>query len=296
MAVYGTNCLKFAGQDEEQARAMARARAAHRAAEARRRDGRRTRCASSTSSTFPLSRPVEGRLGELQRFTPTIDALFVPDIDASLDEQAAEDRVLERVQGARPLVGGAAAILTRPRIARSSRVVAALAVYFALHTRLPDVSLWWDVAIVAVLVIPGVFATVGLLLPLRREPWRWIAALVCIALAVGFEFLEWQGPASFAKLAAATFVGWLFLDFFEEVSWVVIVALIIPWVDAYSVWRGPTNTIVEHHKGVFERLSFAFPVPGETNTANLGIPDLLFFALFLAAPRSTACGRGSRGC
>jgi hypothetical protein len=63
----------------------------------------------------------------------------------------------------------------------------------------------------------------------------------------------------------------------------VIVALIIPWVDAYSVWRGPTNTIVHHHEGVFERLSFAFPVPGENQTANLGIPDLLFFALFLAA-------------
>ena len=36
---------------------------------------------------FPLSDQVEARLGELQRFTPTIDALFVPDIDASLDEQ-----------------------------------------------------------------------------------------------------------------------------------------------------------------------------------------------------------------
>ena len=137
--------------------------------------------------------------------------------------------------------------------------------------------------IVAVLVIPAVFATVGLLLPLRKMPWRWIAALVSIALAVGFSIPQWQAPASFAKLAAATFVGWLFLDFFEDVSWVVIVALIIPWVDAYSVWRGPTNTIVEHHAGVFDYLSFAFPVPGENNTANLGIPDLLFFALFLAA-------------
>ena len=37
---------------------------------------------------FPLSDPVQSRLGELQRFTPTIDALVVPDIDASLDEQA----------------------------------------------------------------------------------------------------------------------------------------------------------------------------------------------------------------
>jgi hypothetical protein len=180
-------------------------------------------------------------------------------------------------------VGGAAAILTRPRIAAFVADAAALAAYFALHERLPELSLWWDVAVVATLVIPAVFATVGLLLPLREMSWRWAATLGFAALAVAFSFLDWEEPASFAKLAAATFLGWLFLDFFEEASWVVIVALIIPWVDAYSVWRGPTNTIVEHHKGVFERLSFAFPVPGEDNTANLGIPDLLFFALFLSA-------------
>ena len=29
--------------------------------------------------------------------------------------------------------------------------------------------------------------------------------------------------------------------------------------------------------------SFAFPIPGENGGANLGLPDLLFFALFLAA-------------
>jgi len=180
-------------------------------------------------------------------------------------------------------VGGAAAILSKWRTAAFIVDAAALAVYFAVHKSLPQLSLWWDVAVIAALVIPAVFATVGLLLPLRRMPWRWVAALVCVGLAVAFSFLKWEGPASFAKLGAATLIGWLFLDFFEDASWVVIVALIIPWVDAYSVWRGPTNTIVHHHRGVFERLSFAFPVPGENNTANLGIPDLLFFALFLAA-------------
>jgi hypothetical protein len=34
---------------------------------------------------------------------------------------------------------------------------------------------------------------------------------------------------------------------------------------------------------VFSVLSFAFPVPGEHAAAQLGVPDLLFFALFLAA-------------
>ena len=41
---------------------------------------------------FPLARPLEATLGELQRFTPTIEALYVPDIDSSLDEQAAKTR------------------------------------------------------------------------------------------------------------------------------------------------------------------------------------------------------------
>jgi hypothetical protein len=173
--------------------------------------------------------------------------------------------------------------LTLWRVAAFVALVATLAVYFAVHKQLPEVSLWWDVAVIAGLVIPAVFAPVGILLPLRRMRGRWIAALIFVALAIAFSILDWEAPASFAKLGAATFVGWLFLDFFEEASWVVIVALIIPWVDAYSVWRGPTNTIVHHHEGVFERLSFAFPVPGETQTANLGVPDLLFFALFLAA-------------
>ena len=39
---------------------------------------------------FPLSRPLEAKVGELQHFTPTIEALVCPDIDASLDEQPAK--------------------------------------------------------------------------------------------------------------------------------------------------------------------------------------------------------------
>ena len=35
----------------------------------------------------PLARPLESKLGEIQSFTPTIDALFTPDIDQSLDSE-----------------------------------------------------------------------------------------------------------------------------------------------------------------------------------------------------------------
>ena len=39
---------------------------------------------------FPLADTLAQKVGELQRFTPTIEALVVPDIDASLDEQPAK--------------------------------------------------------------------------------------------------------------------------------------------------------------------------------------------------------------
>jgi uracil-DNA glycosylase family 4 len=41
---------------------------------------------------IPLSRPIEAREGEVQAFSPTIDALYVPDIDASLDQEGAKQR------------------------------------------------------------------------------------------------------------------------------------------------------------------------------------------------------------
>jgi uracil-DNA glycosylase family 4 len=41
---------------------------------------------------LPLADPIEETEGEIQRLTPTIDALYVPDIDASLDEEGAKQR------------------------------------------------------------------------------------------------------------------------------------------------------------------------------------------------------------
>ncbi len=90
-AVYGTNCVKLAGQDEAEARPWL-ARELHvvqpklvvvMGEEALR---------FLNEVEFPLADRLEPRLGELQRFTPTIEALYVPDVDSSLDEQAAKTR------------------------------------------------------------------------------------------------------------------------------------------------------------------------------------------------------------
>jgi hypothetical protein len=162
-------------------------------------------------------------------------------------------------------------------------LVAALAVYFSVHASLPNLSVWVDIALLGFVIMPAVFAIVWLLLPLWNMPWLPWAGLASAVLAFAFSALGWEALASFAKLGAAMFLAWWFLALFEDVSWVVLVALIIPWVDAYSVFQGPTKAIVTKKPGIFDALSFAFPLFGQHSTANLGVPDLVFFALFLAA-------------
>jgi uracil-DNA glycosylase family 4 len=91
LAVYGTNCLKFGDEPEARAREWLE-RELHivqpklvvvMGPEA---------LAFLNALEFPLSRPVEAEEGKLQHFTPTTEALVVPDIDASLDEQPAKTR------------------------------------------------------------------------------------------------------------------------------------------------------------------------------------------------------------
>ena len=105
--------------------------------------------------------------------------------------------------------------------------------------------------------------------------------LQVVGFDVGRELREARG--------AVTLLAFWFLTYFETAAWVMAVALIIPWVDAYSVWRGPTKHIIEQRRELFTTLSFAFPVPGEQSTAQLGLPDLMFFALFLAATARSGC-------
>ena len=160
--------------------------------------------------------------------------------------------------------------------------MAGLAVYDALAADLGGLAEEWDVVVVSLVLMPATFALVLLALPLREA--RGLAA-VCVAFAALAFALATGGldvAANFAKLAAVTALGFWFLSYFERLSWVVIVAAIIPFVDALSVWRGPTRKIVEDEPEVFGALSIAFPVPDESSL-QLALPDFLFFAVFLAA-------------
>ena len=104
-------------------------------------------------------------------------------------------------------------------------------------------------------------------------------------LAVGSrDSLDLDVLANFAKLAAVTLLALLVpRPSSRRVAWVVLVALIIPWVDAYSVWRGPTKHIVDEAARASSRRSRSPSRSRASDDRNLGLPDLLFFALFLAA-------------
>jgi uracil-DNA glycosylase family 4 len=89
--VFGTNCVKFAGADMETSRAWLRRElriVQPRLVVVMGDDA----LAFVNELAFPLSRPLEQTPGDLQRFTPTIEALVAPDIDSALDEQAAKTR------------------------------------------------------------------------------------------------------------------------------------------------------------------------------------------------------------
>ena len=93
LTVYGTLCVKCPVGDPDQAAEECVARLVEEIAVVQPRIvvvmGQRA-LAALNDLQLPLARPVEPRLGEVQRLTPTIEALYVPDIDGALDEERAK--------------------------------------------------------------------------------------------------------------------------------------------------------------------------------------------------------------
>jgi hypothetical protein len=162
-------------------------------------------------------------------------------------------------------------------------LLAALALWDAFAGRLPSVGDPVDVALVAALLFPATFLVAWLLLPLAPARGLLAVAAATGALAVVLDLAGLEGGFNVAKIVAYTLFGFWFLQMLEALTWVVLVAATIPLVDIASVYRGPTKVVVEEEPGVFERIAVSFSLPGEDAAARLGPPDLIFFALFLAA-------------
>jgi hypothetical protein len=169
----------------------------------------------------------------------------------------------------------------RRRTAAFVVLAAAVVTWDAVAPHLDGVGLWPAVAIIAAGVLPATLGLILLALPLWSRRWMVVAGILLAATAAGTWAAGSHLVSNFAKLGAYTCLGWAFLALFEELGWVVIVAAIIPFVDAISVAAGPTKNIVHHHVEVYSAVAVAFLAPGG-GAADLGPPDILFFALFLA--------------
>jgi uracil-DNA glycosylase len=91
MAIYGTNCLKFADGDEEESKPFL-LRELHIVQPKLVVTMGERALAVLNAVAFPLARELEATEGELQQLTPTIQAIYTPDIDESLDEQTEKTR------------------------------------------------------------------------------------------------------------------------------------------------------------------------------------------------------------
>jgi len=161
-------------------------------------------------------------------------------------------------------------------------LAAAVVIWTAVAPHLDTVGLWPTVAIISVAVLPATLGLLYLALPVWPSRRVIVAGIVFgVAAIVSWEVGS-HLVANFAKLGAYTCAGWVFLRLFEELSWVVLVSAIIPFVDALSVAAGPTKAIVNHHIEVYSAVAVSFVGPGGP-ASFLGPPDVLFFALFLAA-------------
>jgi len=175
--------------------------------------------------------------------------------------------------------------LSRPRAAALLALLLDLTLYGAIAPHLPGLPSDLDVAFHAAVVFPAFAAAIWLALPLARLDTIRLggSALAAAVLAGALALVGFDSAANIAKLACYALVGFAFLTLFEELWWLTLVALLVPWVDIWSVAAGPTEYVVEERPGIFDRIAVAFPTPGETATVNLGPPDLIFFSLFLAA-------------
>jgi hypothetical protein len=173
--------------------------------------------------------------------------------------------------------------LSRLRVAAFFLVLAGVVAWDAVAPHLDRVPGWPEVVIIAVGVLPATLSLIYLALPLwSRRRLIAVAFVVFLLAAVVAWETGFHLASNFMKLGAYTCAGWIFLWLFEELAWVVLIALIIPFVDAISVAAGPTHTIVNHHFAVYSAVAVAFVAPSGV-AAGLGPPDILFLALFLAA-------------
>ena len=152
---------------------------------------------------------------------------------------------------------------------------------------LPALPIRLDIMVSSAIVLTAVAALVWGMLPLRALGRRLpLVALAALPPAVLFVWLSWAPAANVAKVVFAAALGiWIAAEL-ERVSWVVLVAVVSAAVDIVSVAVGPTKAILDEGPVVVGYFVVAVTWAGYTYAeafTGLGVSDVIFFSLYLAA-------------
>jgi hypothetical protein len=146
-----------------------------------------------------------------------------------------------------------------------------------------------DIMVSSVIVVTLMTVLVIGLLPLSVLGRRLlILPAVALPLAILFLWLGLVPLADLAKILAASGLGLWIAGELEQVSWVVIAAVVSAAVDAFSVAAGPTKALLAKGPLVVGYFIVAVTWWGYSyNEAytGLGTSDVIFFALYLGSAR-----------
>lgn len=115
-----------------------------------------------------------------------------------------------------------------------------------------------------------------------------VGAVPVLLLAVLLVHLGLVPAANLAKIAGAAMLGIWIAGEIERASWVAIVALVAAAVDVVSVVMGPTKEILEQGPMIVGYVTLTMTWFGYAYSeaySALGVSDVIFFALYLAAAR-----------
>lgn len=169
---------------------------------------------------------------------------------------------------------------------------------------LPDArALAYALVAYALVLIAVTLLLHGLLLAARNHPTSRLLALGAVSGAVGLplallaspEFLQSGLPsvpilialsvADLSRILAAACVGVSLARHVKSVGVALIVAAAAVASDLFSVFAGPTKTLVKEDSPVLDALVLVFPTFGSPLGFGLGVSDFIFLALFAAASR-----------
>ena len=172
------------------------------------------------------------------------------------------------------------------RAAAPFAALAGLGALNLLAPHLPEPRTWGQIAGLALLSFPLATLVVAALLPLAGSRTATLAAgaaagaaLAGLLIAAGLA----GTPATLAKLVAAACAGFALAVLLRSPLELAGIAVLVAVVDTLSVAAGPTRVIVEHHSDVLDTFTLAFHPLGALGSAQIGVSDFVFFALFAAS-------------